>query len=93
MAFEPSRFLEMTYVAKAMRQVLDQRPAPSDVEHLHAPANAEDWEVGIKGSLHQPQLSLIAARVDARCLGFTLGTVERRVDVAAADKNDRVERA
>ena len=76
----------MASVTEDVGQVLDQRAAPRDVEHLHATADAEDRQVSVERRVDETELGLVAGVVDTSRRGLTLGAVERGVDVSAADQ-------
>ena len=71
-------------------QVLVQRAAERDREHLCAPADAEDAPAGVAGDAHARDLGAVAGGIDAHeGIGRALA-VGGRIDVAASAHQERV---
>ena len=71
------------------RDVLDERAAGGDVQHLRAAADGEQRQVGSHRAPREIDLELVASRlgiVDGR---VPLLAVEHRIDVAAAGQQQR----
>ena len=69
-------------VADGVGQVLLERAAVRDVEHLHAAADPQQRHVAGLGGVHQRELEVVAQRRHGVRFGMALRAVARRVDVA-----------
>ena len=83
----------MAVVADDVGQVLVQRPAPGDVEHLQPPADGEHRHVGGEGRVEQVDLPPVAVGSGALGLGVGLGAVAGGVDVGAPGEDQGVDGA
>ena len=77
--------------AGATGQVLIEGATQRDVEHLHAPADREEGQLGSHCCPCKGKLQTIARRVDSVDALMGLGAVEGRIDIAAADQDEPVE--
>ena len=78
-------------VADVVGQVLAQRPAAGDVEHLHAAAHAEEGHPALERAARQRELEGVALGQHGRRLGVALGAVALGLDVGAAGEDERVD--
>ena len=80
-------------LAVVVRDVGDEIAAERDVQHLHAAADAEERQVGARdrgpGEL---ELEAVALERDAVVRPMRCAAVARRIDVAAARKNETLDR-
>ena len=87
----PRRCARWLVVADELRQVLVERAAAGDVEHLHPAADAEQRHVALERAPRQRELEAVALGPGALRLGVRLGAVAGRVDVGAAGEDQPVE--
>ena len=87
---EPS--WEVVVLGGALRaDVLPERPAERDVEHLRAAADREHRLVGLERPARQQHLGAIELGVDLdRAVGARLLAVQRRLDVGTAREAETV---
>ena len=78
-------------VARVLGNVLHERAAERDVEHLDAPAHAEGRLVALDERAAQRELGRVAQRVDGPGLGDGIGPVPFGLDVAAAGDDHGVD--
>jgi hypothetical protein len=72
-------------------QMLNQRPAADDVEHLMTAADGEHRLAEVEGSPHRGELDCIMGDVDAiQVIGLTGSPVSSRVDVASTVEDDGI---
>ena len=71
--------------------VLNQRPAPRDVEDLNPAADREQRQVRINGAPHQLHFVLVAPRVRRIECRMRRCAVQRGLHVAAADQQQAVD--
>ena len=73
------------------RDVLHERAAGGDVQHLRAPADGEDRQVGVHRAARHVDFELVASRLGVFDARVALLTVEHGVHVAAAGEQESVE--
>ena len=78
-------------VARVHGHVLHERAAERDVQHLDAAAHAERRLIAFDERAAQRDLGVVAPRVERAGLGCGRGAVARRLDVAAAGDDHRVD--
>ena len=72
-------------------ELLDERAAARDVEHLHAPADTQQRQVALERAAGQRELEAVAPRPHPDRLLRARLAVEARADVAAAGDEQAVE--
>ena len=77
--------------ARRERDVLHERAAERDVDHLAAAAHAEQGPLALECALHELELELVAMRVGRAERLVRLLAVTVRVDVPSAADHDRVD--
>ena len=75
--------------AERLGQILNERAAKADVDHLAALADAEHWLAGISKPVEESELNLIQSAVDAAA-PLVLLMKEGGIDVRSAGQNQRV---
>jgi len=86
-----SRIATVVVMAVALGQVLQQRAAAGDVEHLHPAADPEERQIPLDRALGQRDLERVALRVDVDGRGVHGLAVGGGVDVRAAGEDQAVE--
>ncbi len=76
-----------------LRQMLVEDPSERDVEHLHSPADPEDWGAYRHGVFDKTDLELVPRLVDEQGPGVRGGFVARGLDIATSGEYDSVYRA
>src|SRR2546430_1665033 len=71
-------------------EVLDERSAERDVDHLLAAADAQHRQLLVAGLAEQPELGLVEVTVDGAYLLVFLLAVEGRVDIPAARQQEPI---
>lgn len=71
--------------------VLDERPAERHVEHLDAPAHAEDRQAPINSRLDQSEIERVTLGLGGGEPHVRLLVVTGRLDVASGRQHDRVD--
>jgi hypothetical protein len=71
-------------VADDVGQVLEEIAAASDIQHLQAAADRENWHVPRQRALEQRELGPVALRPRASRGWVRLGTVRPGLDIGAA---------
>ncbi len=90
-ALEASGHAEVLVVAELVGQVLQQRAAEGDIEHLHAAADPEHRHVALDRTAAQRDLELVAFGRRAVGLGIGRGAVGGGIDVGAPDQDQGVD--
>ena len=78
--------------ADLLLDVLHERTAAGDVEHLDAATDCEQRKVGVDGSPRQLELVVVAAGLDAWIRGMRGLAVDRRQDIASTGQQNPVHR-
>src|SRR5436305_6972829 len=78
-------------IAENVREMLMERPAPRDVEELHAAADAEDRKAAPVGGLDQGELDGVHARLGRAELEMWLLAIGARLDIRTARQADAVD--
>ena len=81
----------MPVVADDVGQVLGQRAAECDVEHLHTPAHREYRQIAVQRGAQQGQLERVARRTHAAAGRMRLLAVPGGIDVTAAGEHQAVQ--